>query len=89
MVTSRLCAFSHGTAPIRVPATARQYPTCIFTFFHSCTQVLDEQRRLRASMSSVDDGMRRMRSLVTHKKLKEIALAQADEVSARCVGISP
>lgn len=32
-------------------------------------------------MGSLDDaGLRRMRSLVTHKKLKEIALAQADEV---------
>uniref|UniRef100_A0A7S3VNY7 Cilia- and flagella-associated protein 43 n=1 Tax=Dunaliella tertiolecta TaxID=3047 RepID=A0A7S3VNY7_DUNTE len=43
-------------------------------------QVVEEQRRLRASMGSMDDGVRRMRSLVTHKKLKDIALAQADEV---------
>uniref|UniRef100_A0A7S3QWW0 Uncharacterized protein n=1 Tax=Dunaliella tertiolecta TaxID=3047 RepID=A0A7S3QWW0_DUNTE len=45
-------------------------------------QVVEEQRRLRASMGSMDDGVRRMRSLVTHKKLKDIALAQADEVRA-------
>jgi len=44
--------------------------------------VLEEQRRLRASMGSVDEGVRRMRSLVTHKQLKDIALAQADEVRA-------
>jgi len=46
-------------------------------------QVLEEQRRLRASMGAMDDSARRMRSLVTHKKLKEIALAQADEVRGR------
>jgi hypothetical protein len=33
-------------------------------------------------MGSVDEGVRRMRSLVTHKQLKDIALAQADEVRA-------
>jgi len=47
------------------------------------SKVLEEQQRLRASMGSTDEAAaRRMRSLVTHKKLKEIALAQADEVRA-------
>ena len=40
-------------------------------------QVLMEQQRLQASMQSVDEqSARRMRSMVTHKKLKEIAVAQ-------------
>lgn len=37
-------------------------------------------------MGSMDEGVRRMRSLVTHKQLKDIALAQADEVG--CVLLS-
>ena len=42
---------------------------------------MEEQQRLRNSLSSVDEAAaRRMRSMVTHKRLKEIALAQADEV---------
>jgi hypothetical protein len=40
-------------------------------------QVLDEQQRLRASMGASDEAAeRRLKALVTHKKLKEIALAQ-------------
>eukprot|EP00798_Chlamydomonas_sp_ICE-L_P009992 gene9993-7873_t len=46
-------------------------------------KVLYEQERLRQSMQSVDEQVtRRMRSLVTHKRLKEIAEAQASEVAA-------
>ncbi|KAJ9513910.1 hypothetical protein QJQ45_020990 [Haematococcus lacustris] len=46
-------------------------------------RVLEEQQRLRASMGAADEAIdRRLKSLVTHKKLKEIALAQADEVRA-------
>lgn len=42
-----------------------------------CVQVLEEQQRLRASMGSSDEAAgRKMRCLVTHKKLKEIAVAQ-------------
>jgi hypothetical protein len=41
------------------------------------------QERLRASMQSVEDASgRKMRSVVTHKKLKDIAAAQATEVHA-------
>jgi hypothetical protein len=48
-------------------------------------QVLEEQQRLRASMGSSDEAAgRKMRSLVTHKKLKEIAVAQAS--SGRAAG---
>ncbi|KAG2447457.1 hypothetical protein HYH02_007780 [Chlamydomonas schloesseri] len=44
-------------------------------------KVLEEQQRLQAGMQSANDqATRRMRSLVTHKKLKEIALAQQNEL---------
>ncbi|KAG1655669.1 hypothetical protein FOA52_011797 [Chlamydomonas sp. UWO 241] len=46
-------------------------------------RVLAEQERLRSSMQSVEDAAgRKMRSVVTHKKLKDIAAAQASEVHA-------
>jgi len=46
-------------------------------------KVLAEQERLRQSMQSIDEQTtRRMRSLVTHKKLKEIAAAQQAEMRA-------
>ncbi|EFJ46137.1 flagellar associated protein, partial [Volvox carteri f. nagariensis] len=45
-------------------------------------KVLEEQQRLQAGMqSSTEQAARRMRSLVTHKKLKEIALAQQNELA--------
>lgn len=46
-------------------------------------RVLEDQKHLGASLQSgTDAGARRMRSMVTHKKLKEIAGAQADELAA-------
>eukprot|EP00955_Chlamydomonas_euryale_P022568 238229-Chlamydomonas_euryale.AAC.2 len=46
-------------------------------------RVLAEQERLRQSMQSVEDQAgRRMRSLVTHKKLQDIAGAQQAEMRA-------
>ncbi|GFR52048.1 hypothetical protein Agub_g14567 [Astrephomene gubernaculifera] len=45
-------------------------------------KVLEEQQRLQAGMqSSSEQAARRMRSLVTHKKLKEIAVAQQTELA--------
>ncbi|KAG2490334.1 hypothetical protein HYH03_011283 [Edaphochlamys debaryana] len=45
-------------------------------------KVLEEQQRLQAGMQSANEqAARRMRSLVTHKKLKEIALAQQTELA--------
>ncbi|GLC44558.1 hypothetical protein PLESTM_001613000 [Pleodorina starrii] len=45
-------------------------------------RVLEEQQRLQAGMqSSTEQAARRMRSLVTHKKLKEIALSQQTELA--------
>ena len=45
-------------------------------------KVLEEQQRLQAGMQSANEqAARRMRSLVTHKKLKEIALAQQAELT--------
>ncbi|GAX77753.1 hypothetical protein CEUSTIGMA_g5196.t1 [Chlamydomonas eustigma] len=44
--------------------------------------VLAEQERLRGSMQTTEDqNSRRMRSMVTHKRLKEIATAQQAEMS--------
>lgn len=46
-------------------------------------RVLAEQERLRESMQTMEDqNSRRMRSMVTHKKLKEIATAQQSEMQA-------
>lgn len=45
-------------------------------------KVLEDQSRIQASMQTVDEQTtRRMRSLVTHKKLKEIARQQLDEIA--------
>ncbi len=45
-------------------------------------KVLEEQQRLQAGMQSANEqAARRMRSLVTHKKLKDIALAQQAELT--------
>lgn len=46
-------------------------------------KVLEEQERLRTSMQTMEDqNSRRMRSMVTHKKLKDIAGAQRAELQA-------
>lgn len=46
-------------------------------------RVLSEQERLRESMQTMEDqNSRRMRSMVTHKKLKEISSAQQSEMQA-------
>lgn len=45
-------------------------------------RVLEEQQRLQAGMQSATEAAaRKMRSLVTHKKLKEIALSQQQELA--------